>query len=87
MDSQMLARTLEDVNASVIPTNYALRADLKPARALAREDTNSDFANVIVVRKGSKDKKAFQALKEAMCSEKMRAHIEEKYKGAIVSVF
>lgn len=88
MDAAMLPRTLQDVDASIIPTNFALQADLKPMLdALVREDSTSSFANVIAIRKGDENRPELVTLKKAMTSEKMRAHIQEKYKGAIVPVF
>lgn len=88
MDAAMLPRTLQDVDASIIPTNFALQADLKPMiDALVREDSTSSFANVIAIRKGDENRPELVALKKAMTSEKMRAHIQEKYKGAIAPVF
>lgn len=88
MDAAMLPRTLQDVDASIIPTNFALQADLKPTQdALVREDSTSNFANVIAIRDGDDNRPELIALKKAMTSEKMRAHILEKYKGAIIPAF
>jgi D-methionine transport system substrate-binding protein len=88
MDAAMLPRTLQDVDASIIPTNFALQADLKPmVDALVREDSTSNFANVIAIRIGDENRPELIALKKAMTSEKMRAHILDKYKGAIQPVF
>ncbi len=88
MDSAMLPRTLQDVDASIIPTNFALQADLKPlVDALIREDSTSNFANVIAIREGDENRKELIALKQAMTSEKMRKHILDKYKGAIIPAF
>lgn len=88
VDAAMLPRTLEDVDAAVINTNYALEADLLPSEdALAVEDKNSPYANVIAVRIGDEDRPEIAALKKAMTSEKMRAFILEKYRGAVSPAF
>ena len=88
MDASMLPRTLQDVDASIINANFALQADLKPATdALVLEDSTSQFVNIIAVHTGNEDRPELQALKKAITSEKMRKHIQEKYKGAIVPVF
>ncbi len=88
MDAAMLPRTLQDVEASIIPTNFALQADLKPTKdALLREDSTSHYANIIAIRKGDETRPEIIALKQAMTSEKMRVLINEKYKGAIIPVF
>jgi D-methionine transport system substrate-binding protein len=88
VDAAMLPRTLEDVEAAVINTNYALEADLLPSEdALAVEDKDSPYANVIAVRIGDEDRPEIAALKTAMTSEKMRAFILEKYQGAVSPAF
>lgn len=88
MDASMLPRTLQDVDASIIPTNFALQADLKPTTdAIILEDRTSNFANVIAIRTGDENRPELIALKKAMTSEKMRNYILEKYKGAIIPAF
>lgn len=88
IDAAMLPRTLEDVDAAVIPTNFALQAGLSPLKdAIIREDSSSPYVNIIAVREGEENRPDLQALKRAMTSDKMRAFILEKYKGAIVPAF
>lgn len=88
LDAAMLPRTLEEVDAAVINTNYALQANLDPMKdALALEDKDSPYVNVLVIRTSDHDRTDLKALKAAMTSEKMRQYILEKYKGAIISVF
>lgn len=88
VDAAMLPRTLEDVDAAVINTNYALEAHLFPLLdALVLENKNSPYANVIAIRTGDQNREDIQALKAAMTSERMRAFILEKYKGAVIPAF
>lgn len=88
VDAAMLARSLDDVDAAAINTNYALEANLSPIKdALVLEDKDSPYANVIAVRKGDESRADIQALKAAMTSEKMRKFIKEKYKGAVLPAF
>ena len=88
VDAAMLPRTLEDVDAAAINTNYALEARLSPEKdALVLEGKDSPYANVIAVRIGDENRPDIQALKTAMTSEKMRAFILEKYKGAVLPAF
>lgn len=87
-DAAMLPRSLGDVTAAAINTNYALEARLSPTKdALVLEGKNSPYANVIVVRKGDENRPDIQALKTAMTSEKMREFITQKYKGAVLPAF
>ncbi|HAZ15293.1 MAG TPA: methionine ABC transporter substrate-binding protein [Parachlamydiales bacterium] len=88
VDAPMLPRALTDVAAAVIPGNFALQAGLDPLRdPLAKESTDSPYANILVIRIEEEGRPELQALKEAMTSEKMRAFILTKYKGAIIPVF
>ncbi len=88
MEAAMLPRTLQDVDASIINANFALQVDLKPlVDALVLEDNTSNFVNVIAIRTGDENRPELIALKKAMTSEKMRAHILEKYKGSIIPAF
>lgn len=86
IDSGMLPRTLRDVDAAAISTNYALQAGLNPSKdALAMEGDDSPYANIITIRIGDDDPK-FDALKKAMLSNDMREFIEKKYQGAIIPI-
>lgn len=88
IDAAMLPRSLEDVDAAVINTNYALEAKLSPIKdALALEDKNSPYANIIVIRIEDENRPDIQALKTAMTSEKMKEFILQKYKGSILPAF
>jgi D-methionine transport system substrate-binding protein len=88
IDSPLLARALDDVDLVAITTNFALQAGLSPQKdALALEDKNSQFVNVVVIRKGDANRKDIQALKKALTSDKVRTFIEEHYKGAVITAF
>lgn len=85
VDAAMLPRTLSDVEAAVINTNYALQANL-PA-PLVLEGSDSPYVNIIAIRKGDEGRPEIIALKRAMTSEKMKDFIEKTYHGAVVPAF
>jgi D-methionine transport system substrate-binding protein len=88
VDAAMLPRSLEDVDAAAINTNYALEAKLSPLKdALVLESKDSPYANVIAIRIGDENRPEIEALKTAMTSEKMREFILNKYKGAVIPAF
>ncbi|MGE5196161.1 MAG: MetQ/NlpA family ABC transporter substrate-binding protein [Anaerolineae bacterium] len=89
IDAAMLPRTLEDAQASVIPTNFALQAGLSAKKeGLAIEDKENDpYINVIVIRDDEEDREELLLLKKSMTSESMRRFILETYQGAVVPVF
>jgi D-methionine transport system substrate-binding protein len=88
VDAAMLPRSLGDVDAAAINTNYALEAKLSPVNdALVLESKDSPYANVIAIRTGEENRPEIEALKAAMTSEKMREHILNNFNGAIIPAF
>ncbi|MBR0284818.1 MAG: MetQ/NlpA family ABC transporter substrate-binding protein [Selenomonadaceae bacterium] len=88
VEAAQVPRTLEDVDAAVINTNYAMQIDLVPTKdALFMEDRTSPYVNIIAVREGDENRPEIQALLKALKSEKVKKFIDDKYKGAIVAAF
>ncbi|HXW59932.1 MAG TPA: MetQ/NlpA family ABC transporter substrate-binding protein, partial [Myxococcota bacterium] len=88
VDAAMTPRALEDVDAAIINTNYALQAKLSPLKdALVLESKDSPYTNILVIRSADKDRPELKALAKALTGEKMRAFILEKYKGAVIPAF
>lgn len=88
IEAPQLPRTLDDVDISVINTNWAMQADLVPTRdALFMEDKTSPYVNILVVRQGDEKRPEIQALMKALHSEAVKNFINEKYKGAIIPAF
>lgn len=88
LEAPLLPRSLDDLAAAVINTNYALEAQLVPTQdALVIEDKDSPYANVLAIRKGDENRPEIQKLSKILNSEEVRKFIQEKYKGAIVPAF
>lgn len=88
VDAAMVPRSLQDVDAAAINTNYALEAKLNPLEdALVLESKESPYANIIAIRDGDENRPDLQALKNAMTSDKMREFILKKYQGAVLPAF
>ena len=89
LDAAQLPRTLDDVTASVINTNFAGEAGLVPSRdALVMEGSESPYANIIVVRKEDKDSPKAKALMKAVQSPEVKAYIQKNLvERGIVPVF
>lgn len=69
LDAAQLPRILNDVDAAVINTTFAVPAGLSPTRdALFIEDKNSPYANLIVSRRDSTKKKQLKQFIKAMNS-------------------
>ncbi|KAA0072627.1 MetQ/NlpA family ABC transporter substrate-binding protein [Tardiphaga sp. P9-11] len=88
VDAAQLPRTLPDVDVAGINTNYATQAGLDPVKdALLREDPKGPYANIIAVRAADKDKPWVKTLVESYQSPEVKAFIEEKFKGSVLSTW
>lgn len=88
LEAAMLPRTLDEVDFSLINTNYALQANLNPTKdALFIEDKDSPYANILTAREDNKDSDAVKKLVAALQSDDVKKFIEDKYQGAIVPAF
>ncbi|GAA2437540.1 MetQ/NlpA family ABC transporter substrate-binding protein [Streptomyces macrosporus] len=87
LEAAALPRSLEDVDAAVINGNYAIEADLEPAKdALALEKAEGNpYANFLAVKKGNEDDPRVKKLAELLTSDEVEKFIEKKYHGSIVS--
>lgn len=85
IDPAMLSRSLDDVDMAAITTNFALQAGLIPQKdALAIEDGQSLFTNIVAIRSGEERNPDLQALKDALTSADTKHFIIENYRGAII---
>ncbi len=88
VEAATLPRALDDLDAAVINSNFALSANINPAKdSLAIEAKDSPYANVVAVRKGDENKPAIKELMNALRSPAVKKFIEEKYEGAVVPAF
>ena len=86
-DAAQLPRALDDLAGAVINTNIILDAKIDPKTALIRESGDSPYANIVVVRKGDKDRTEIKALVKALTSDDVKSFIKEKYGVAVVPAF
>ncbi|MCM2400744.1 MetQ/NlpA family ABC transporter substrate-binding protein [Rhizobium sp. S153] len=88
LDAAQLPRSLDDVDAAVINTNYAMEAGLHPKKdAIAIEGEKSPYANVIAVRTADKDAPWVKTLVESYHDDSIKAFINEEFKGALIPSF
>lgn len=85
VDAAQTARSLPDVAAAAINTNYAVEAKIEPTSAILREDPKGPYVNLIAVRSTDKNAPWALALLEAYHSPEVKAFIAEKYKGAVLA--
>lgn len=87
IDAAQATRSLPDVDGAVINTNYILEAKIDPKTALFREDANSPYANVVVVRKGDENRPEIKKLDQLLNSPDVKKFIQDKYGVAVVPAF
>lgn len=91
LQAEYLPRSLEDVDAAVINTNYYLDAAKNlgvKANVLARESAEDNpFANIVAVRKGDENRPEIQKLMSLLRSEAVAKFINETYDGAVIPAF
>jgi D-methionine transport system substrate-binding protein len=85
IDAAQTPRTLDDVDAAAVNTNYATQAGLDPVKdAILREDPKGPYANVIAVRAVDKDKPWVKTLVASYQTPEIRDFILAKFKGAVL---
>ena len=88
LDAAQIPRSLADIDAAAINTNYAITAGLSPTKdAIAFEDINSPYANIIAVRTKDKDNPAIQKLIKVYHSDEIKTFIQEHFKGSVVAAW
>ncbi len=88
VEAAQVPRTLDDVDAAVINSNFAMQVNLDPTKdAMFIEDSTSPYVNIIAVREGDENRPEIQALIKVLHSDEIKRFITEKYKGAVVPAF
>jgi len=88
LEAAMLPRVLDEFDAAIINTNYALQAGLSPKKdSLFIEGTDSPYTNILVARPDNKDSDAMKKLAAALHSPELKKFIAEKYGEAVLPAF
>jgi D-methionine transport system substrate-binding protein len=86
LDAAQIPRSLGDVDAAAINTNYAMQAGLKPKQdAIAIEDPKGPYVNVIAIREADRNKPWVAKLVAAYHSPEVKQYIDTKYGGAVIA--
>lgn len=85
LDAAQLPRSLQDVDAAAVNTNYAVEAGLDPnTDSIAQETPDSPYTNIIAVRAEDADAPWVQTLVDAYHTDEVKAFIEERFGGSVV---
>ncbi|MFI1396718.1 MetQ/NlpA family ABC transporter substrate-binding protein [Streptomyces sp. NPDC020681] len=88
LEPAQLPRVLDDVDAAVINSNYALDAGLSPKKdaVLLESVDGNEYTNVLAVKKGDEDDPRVEKLVKLLHSPEVRQFIQDKYQGSVLPV-
>jgi|GEM_PF-192593 len=87
LDSANIIRVNDQFDGYITNTNKILEAGIDPNSALFREGADSPYANILVTASDRANDPALLAVVSALRTEKVRAFIEDTYKGAVIPAF
>jgi D-methionine transport system substrate-binding protein len=89
LEAAQTPRSLDDVDAAVVNGNYAIEADLSPAKdALVLESAKDNpYGNFLAVKDGDEDDPRVKKLAELLTSDEVRKFIENEYDGSVIAPF
>jgi D-methionine transport system substrate-binding protein len=88
LDAAQLPRSLDDLSAASINTDYAVKAGLSPTKdAIAIEDLKGPYANLIAVREQDRNAPWVRKLVAAYESQDVKHFIDTQFKGSIIPAF
>jgi len=88
LDAAQLPRALADVDLVSINNNYAVQAGLDPAKdAIARENGEGPWVNILAVREDDKDKPWVKQLIEVYRSEQCKAFLDTRFKVTYIATW
>lgn len=86
LDAAQIPRSLDDVDAAAINTNFAMEAGLKPKQdAIAIEDPKGPYVNVLAIREADRNKPWVAKLVAAYHSPAVKQYVESKFGGAVIT--
>lgn len=88
LEAAMVSRSLPDVAAAAINTNFAIEAKLNPVKdSIFIEPKDAPYINVIAVRQENRDDERIKKLISVYQSEEIRKFIDETFEGSVVAGF
>ena len=85
LDAAQLPRSLGDVDAAAVNSNYALEFGLDPVKdPIVREPLESPWVNIIAVREEDKDKPWVAVFVKAYRSDAVKQFVNDTFKGSLV---
>lgn len=81
----MVGRAIDDLDAAVVNTDWAAKAELLDSRIAEESGENNPYMNFIAIRSEDKDAAWVASLKQAFQSDAVKQSYADAYKGAAVT--
>lgn len=86
VEAAQIPNIRKDVDYAIINTNYALAAEIDPAKeALLTENAASPYVNILAVKSGNENTPLVKALAAALSSKQVVEFITKTYGGQVVA--
>lgn len=88
LDAGIVGRSIDDLDAAVVNTDWALKSGLTPENRIAQEPiADNPYRNFIAVKAGTETEQWVKTLVESYQNDTVKVEFERVYKGAGLSAY
>ncbi|PSJ65149.1 MetQ/NlpA family ABC transporter substrate-binding protein [Kumtagia ephedrae] len=88
LDAGIVGRSVDDLDAAVVNTDWALKSGLTPDERIAQEPVaDNPYRNFIAVKAGAENESWVKTLVESYQNETVKAEFDRVYKGTGISAY
>ncbi len=88
LDAGVVGRAIEDLDAAVVNTDWALKSGLSPEDRIAQEPVDDNpYRNFIAVKQGNENEAWVKTLVSSYQNETVKAEFDRVYKGTGISAY
>jgi len=88
LDAGIVGRSVDDLDAAVVNTDWALKSGLTPENRIAQEPiADNPYRNFIAVKAGTENEPWVKTLVESYQNDKVKAEFDRVYKGTGLSAY
>ncbi|MBB4273505.1 MetQ/NlpA family lipoprotein [Rhizobium mongolense] len=88
LDAGIVGRSIDDLDAAVINTDWALKSGLSPADRIAQEPiADNPYRNFIAVKEGNEDEEWVKTLVSSYQNDTVKAEFDKVYRGTGLSAY